>query len=99
MKKTVKDLIQQLEKMNPDETIFYLVYTKQDVKELEHFDPITGQVVYPYNDDLAESILINLDCYDSIYEQVYNCMSEEASYQVDQLAKKENIHTPEPASY
>lgn len=99
MKQSVKDVINQLEKLNPNETIFSLLYTKQDVKELEHFDPITGQIVYPYNDDLAESILINLDCYDVIYETIYKCMSEEASYQVDQLSKKENVNTPEPASY
>ncbi len=92
MKQTVKDLMQQLEKMNPNETIFSLLYTKQDVK-----DPITNEVGYPYNDDLAESILINLDCYDSIYEQVYKCMSEEASYQVDQLARKENVKVESPS--
>ena len=87
MKKTVKDIIHQLEKMNPNDTVFALIYTKQDVKEFEHYD-----------DELAEGVLINLDCYDVIYETVYNCMQEEVSYQVDQLAKKENI-THEPASY
>lgn len=99
MKITVKDLIHQLEKQDPNETIFALIYTKDDVKELEHYDPITGQVVYPYDDELAELVLSSMDGYDSIYEYIYSCMEQEISYQVDQLAKKENINTPEPASY
>ena len=52
MKQTVKDVINQLEKLNPNETVFALIYTKDDVKELEHYDPITGQIVYPYNDEV-----------------------------------------------
>lgn len=99
MKITVKDLIHQLEKQDPNETIFALIYTKDDVKELEHYDPITGQVVYPYDDELAELVLSSMDGYDSIYEYIYSCMEQEISYQVDQLAKKENINTLEPASY
>jgi len=99
MKQSVKDIINQLEKLNPNETIFSLIYTKNDVKELEHYDPITGQIVYPYNDELAEQVLSNLDCYDVIYETIYKCMNDEVSYQVDQLAKKENINTLESASY
>lgn len=98
MKQTVKDLIYSLQKRDPDESIFSLLYTKDDVKELEHYDPITNQIVYPYNDDLADKVLSNLDCYDVIYETVYKCMNDEISYQVDQLAKKENIQL-EPASY
>lgn len=98
MKQTVKDVIHSLEKRDPNEQVFYLLYTKDDVKELEHYDPVTNQIVYPYNDDLAEQVLSNLDCYDVIYETVYKCMIDEVSYQVDQLAKKENI-TLEPASY
>jgi len=98
MKTTVKDVINQLEKMNPNDTVFSLLYTKQDVKELEHYDPVTNEIVYPYTDELAELVLSNLDCYDVIYETVYKCMNDEVSYQVDQLSKQENI-TLEPASY
>lgn len=98
MKQTVKDIIHQLEKLPPNETIFALIYTKDDVKELEHYDPDTDELVNPYNDELAEQVLINMDGYDVIYECIYNCMQDEVSYQVDQLAKKENI-TLEPASY
>ncbi len=99
MKQTVKDLIHQLEKMNPNDTVFSLVYTKDDVKEnLEHYNYNQSESVYPYNDELADEVLSNMDCYDVIYEKIYNCMSDEISYQVDQLSKKENI-TLEPASY
>jgi len=98
MKQTVKDVINQLEKRDPNEQIFYLLYTKDDVKELEHYDPVTNEVVYPYNDSLAEQVLSNMDCYDVIYETIHKCMSDEVSYQVDQLSKKENIKL-ESASY
>jgi phage terminase large subunit-like protein len=98
MKTTVKDLIHQLEKQNPNETVFALIYTKDDVKELEHYDPDTDEIVNPYNDELAEKVLSSMDGYDVIYECIYNCMSDEVSYQVDQLSKQENI-TLEPASY
>lgn len=98
MRTTVKDLIHQLEKMNPNETIFSLIYTKDDVKELEHYDPDTDEIVNPYNDELAENVLMNMDCYDVIYETIYKCMEDEVSYQVDQLAKKENLKL-ESASY
>ena len=98
MKTTVKDLIHQLEKQDPNESVFALIYTKDDVKELQHYDPITGQIVYPYNDELAEQVLINLDCYDVIYETIYKSVRDEMSYQVDQLSRKENIKL-ESASY
>lgn len=99
MKQTVKDVINQLEKLNPNDTVFALIYTKDDVKEnLEHYNYNHTENIYPYNDELAEQVLINLDCYDVIYERVYNCMQEEVSYQVDQLSKKENIKL-ESASY
>jgi hypothetical protein len=97
MKHTVKDLINQLEKRDPNESIFSLVYTKDDVKELQHYDSIAGEIVYPYNDELAELVLINMDCCDVIYETVYKCMEQEISYQVDQLAKKENIKVESPS--
>jgi uncharacterized membrane-anchored protein YhcB (DUF1043 family) len=99
MRTSVKDLINQLEKLNPNDLVFALLYTKDDVKELQHYDSQTNEVVYPYNDELAELVLQSMDDYDSIYEHIYNCMEQEISYQVDQLAKKENINTPEPASY
>lgn len=99
MRTSVKDLINQLEKLNPNDSVFALLYTKDDVKELQHYDSQTNEVVYPYNDELAELVLQSMDDYDSIYEHIYNCMEQEISYQVDQLAKKENINTPEPASY
>jgi hypothetical protein len=98
MKQTVKDVINQLEKRDPNEPVFYLLYTKDDVKELEHYDPVTNELVYPYNDNLAEQVLSNLDCYDVIYETIYKCMSDEVSYQVDQLSKLENVKV-ESASY
>lgn len=98
MKTTVKDVINQLEKRDPNDTVFALIYTKDDVKELEHYDPKTNTIINPYNDQLAELVLSNLDCYDVIYETVYRCMSDEVSYQIDQLSKQENI-TLEPASY
>ena len=99
MRTSVKDLINQLEKLNPNDLVFALLYTKDDVKELQHYDSQTNEVVYPYNDELAELVLQSMDDYDSIYEHIYNCMEQEISYQIDQLAKKENINTPEPASY
>ena len=99
MRTSVKDLINQLEKLNPNDLVFALLYTKDDVKELQHYDSQTNEVVYPYNDELAELVLQSMDDYDSIYEYIYNCMEQEISYQVDQLAKKENINTPELASY
>lgn len=99
MRTSVKDLINQLEKLNPNDSVFALLYTKDDVKELQHYDSQTNEVVYPYNDELAELVLQSMDDYDSIYEYIYNCMEQEMSYQLDQLAKKENINTPEPASY
>jgi hypothetical protein len=99
MRTSVKDLINQLEKLNPNDSVFALLYTKNDVKELQHYDSQTNEVVYPYNDELAELVLQSMDDYDSIYEYIYNCMEQEISYQIDQLAKKENINTPEPASY
>ena len=99
MRTSVKDLINQLEKLNPNDSVFALLYTKDDVKELQHYDSQTNEVVYPYNDELAELVLQSIDDYDSIYEYIYNCMEQEISYQIDQLAKKENINTPEPASY
>jgi len=99
MKQTVKDVINQLEKLDPNETIFSVTYTKRDVKEnLEHYNYNRTENVYPYNDDLAEQVLINLDCYDSIYETIYKSIREEISYQVDQISKKENIKL-ESASY
>jgi len=98
MKTTVKDIIQQLEKLNPNDAVFFTLYTKEDVKVFEHYDPVSNEIVYPYNDELAEQVLSNLDCYDIIYETVYKCMNDEISYQVDKLYKQENI-TLEPASY
>jgi hypothetical protein len=99
MKQTVKDVINQLEKLDPNETIFSLIYSKENVKEdLAHYDYNRNEVVYPYDDDLAEQVLINLECYDVIYETIYKCMRDEASYQVDQISKKENIKL-ESASY
>ena len=99
MKQTVKDVINQLEKLDPNETIFSIIYTTQNVKEdLEHYDFNSNEIVYPYTNELAEQVLINLDCYDSIYETIYKSVRDEMSYQVDQLSRKENI-TLEPASY
>jgi hypothetical protein len=99
MKQTVKDVINQLEKLDPNETIFSVIYTKQNVKEdLAHYDYNRNEVVYPYTDDLAENVLINLDCYDVIYETIYKSVRDEMSYQVDQLSRKENL-TLESASY
>lgn len=97
MKRTVKDLINQLEKLNPNDVIFSLIYTKEDVKELEHYDPITNEVIYPYDDELAEKVLSNMDDYDSIYEYIYNCMEQEISYQVDQISKLENVKEESPS--
>ena len=97
MKQTVKDIINQLEKRDPNEAVFALIYTKEDVKELEHYDSKSNEIVYPYNDELAEQVLINMDCYDVIYETIYNCMQDEVSYQVEQLSKKENIKSESPS--
>ena len=99
MKQTVKDVINQLEKLDPNETVFSIIYTKDNVKEdLEHYNYNRTENVYPYNDELAENVLINLDCYDSIYETIYKSVRDEISYQVDQLSRKENIQL-ESASY
>jgi len=99
MKQTVKDVINQLEKLNPNETVFSIIYTKDNVKEdLAHYNYNQTENIYPYNDELAENVIINLDCYDSIYETIYKSARDEISYQVDQLSRKENI-TLEPASY
>ena len=97
MNSTVKDLIHQLEKLDPNETIFSLIYTKDDVKELEHYDYGSDEIVYPYNDELAEVVLSNMENYDSIYEQVYDCMQQEVSYQVDRLSKLENVKVESPS--
>ena len=99
MKQTVKDVINQLEKLDPNETVFSIIYTKNDVKELEHYDPKTDEIVYPYTDELAEQVLINMDCYDVIYEKIYNCMQDEVSYQVDKLSRQESIQQVEQPSY
>ena len=99
MKQTVKDLIHQLEKLNPNDTVFSIIYTKENVKEdLEHYNYNRTEKVYQYNDELAENVLINLDCYDVIYETIYKSVRDEISYQVDQLSRKENIQL-ESASY
>lgn len=97
MKQTVKDLIHQLEKMNPNETVFSLLYTKEDVKELEHYDPDSNTITNPYNDELAERVLSNMDNYDVIYECIYNCMSDEVSYQVDKLSRENTIQQEAPS--
>ena len=99
MKTTVKDVINQLEKMNPNDSIFALIYTKEDVKDMEHYDPVTNEVVYPYNDELADNVLSNLDCYDVIYECIYKCMNDEISYQVDKQSRLDNAKQLESASY
>ena len=97
MKQTVKDLINRLEKLNPNDSIFALVYTKDDVKELEHYNPDTDEVVYPYNDELAERVLMSMDDYDSIYDYIYSCMEQEISYQVDKLSREESIKVESPS--
>lgn len=97
MKQTVKDVINQLEKLNPNETVFALIYTKDDVKELEKYDPHTDELIYPYDDELADQVLSNMDGYDVIYECIYNCMDQEISYQVDQLSKLENVKVESPS--
>ena len=99
MKQTVKDVINQLEKLDPNETIFSVIYTTHNIKEdLAHYDYNRNELVYPYNDELAEAVLSNMDNYDVIYQCIYNCMHSEVSYQVDQLSRKENIKV-ESASY
>lgn len=57
MNKRVKDLISELELLNPNESIFSLYYTKEDVKQLEYY---TEDNSYPYDDYLAESTIDSL---------------------------------------
>ncbi len=97
MKQTVKDVINQLEKLDPNETIFSLIYTKEDVKDFEHYDYQSNETVYPYTNELADNVLSNLDCYDVIYETIHKAMHEEISYQVDQLYKLESIKVEAPS--
>lgn len=97
MKQTVKDVINQLEKMNPNDTVFSLIYSKDDVKELEHYDPDSNTITNPYNDELAERVLSNMDCYDVIYETIYKCMVDEVSYQVDKLSRENTIQQEAPS--
>ena len=56
MNKRVKDLISELELLNPNESVFSLYYTKEDVKQLEYYQDNT----YPYDDYLAESTIDSL---------------------------------------
>ena len=57
MNKRVKDLISELELLNPNESVFSLYYTKEDVKQLEYY---TEENTYPYDDYLAESTIDSL---------------------------------------
>jgi len=67
--KRVKDLINELELLNPNDSVFSLYYTKEDVKQLEYY---TEENTYPYDDYLAESTIDSLNNDSQIIEIVSN---------------------------
>ena len=67
--KRVKDLINELELLNPNDSVFSLYYTKEDVKRLEYY---TEENTYPYDDYLAESTIDSLNNDSQIIEIVSN---------------------------
>ena len=72
MNKRVKDLISELELLNPNESVFSLYYTKEDVKGLEYYQDNT----YPYDDYLAESTIDSLNNNSQIREIVSKYIME-----------------------
>jgi hypothetical protein len=67
--KRVKDLINELELLNPNDSVFSLYYTKEDVKQLDYY---TEENTYPYDDYLAESTIDSLNNDSQIIEIVSN---------------------------
>ena len=87
MTKRVKDLISELELLNPNESIFALYYTKDDVKKLEYY----CTDCYPYTDELAEQTISKLtedgDVKSTVDKLVTNTMREDTSYLVQSECK------------
>ena len=87
MTKRVKDLISELELLNPNESIFCLYYTKDDVKKLEYY----CTDCYPYTDELAEQTISKLtedgDVKNTVDKLVTNTMREDTSYLVQSECK------------
>lgn len=74
MSKTVKDLINYLECLNPNEPIACWLYTTEDVKGIENF--AEGN---PYTEELAETVIDNLHYYDSIIDVIHDSIKSEIS--------------------
>tara|TARA_B100000902_G_C26746377_1_gene638670 strand:+ start:227 stop:538 length:312 start_codon:yes stop_codon:yes gene_type:complete len=89
--KRVKDLISELELLNPNESIFALYYTKEDVKQLDYY----CTDCYPYNDNLAEKTISKLsedgDVKDIVDKLVTITMRDDTSYLVQEECRFDNV--------
>lgn len=77
MAKTVKDLINYLECLNPNESIACWLYTTEDVKGVENF--ADGN---PYTEELAKRVIDNLQDYDNIVDAIHDAIKSELSASV-----------------
>lgn len=91
MTKRVKDLISELELLNPNESIFALYYTKEDVKQLDYY----CTDCYPYTDELAEKTITKLtedgDVKSTVDKLVTNTMRDDTSYLVQEECRLDSI--------
>lgn len=89
MTKRVKDLISELKLLNPNESIFCLYYTKDDVKQLT--DYYSTDDCYPYTDELVEKTISKLtedgDVKSTVDKLVTNTMRDDTSYLVQEQCK------------
>jgi len=86
MSKTVKDLINYLEILNPNESIACWLYTKEDIQGVQNY--ADGN---PYTDELAERVIDNLREYDSITDTIHDAIQSEISNQVHHTSKPKEI--------
>jgi len=83
MTKTVKDLINYLECLNPNEPIACWLYTTEDVKGLEK-NFANGK---PYTEELAETVIHNLQDYDNIVDIIHDAIKSELSASIHHTTK------------
>lgn len=86
--KRVKDLINELELLDPNESIFCLYYTKDDVKQLTDY---YSTDCYPYTNELVEKTLTKLtedgEIKNVVDKLVTNTMRDDTSYLVQEQCK------------